>query len=265
MCCGTKARRLCLAQLVQEGFVTVEDNGVVVLHDPYEIYRQTHTEVIPKIEREFQYQACNDKDAVSKEQPIVTVTKVEVIKETQQDHQEPKVSVEKEKKSEIVAAIISTWNEAKPDSYSKIRTVSGKQLEAVGKHLKNLSLKQKDLQMFLKSVCLGISRSDFWSNRVDASGRNFSAVFGYGNPHDVKLKNVENLFMLGQDEGEPQETIDNLDENQKELIKTYKYISFEYEKARNRNNQAEMNKWKQNLESIQSQLTEMNISMEAHS
>jgi len=144
-----------------------------------------------------------------------------------------------------------------------MRTVSGKQLEAVGKHLRNLSLKSSELTSLITSVCKGIERSDFWINKVDQSGRNFSAIFGYGNPHDTKLKNVENLYMLGQDDSEPLQQVDELTDEQKELIKAYKYISFEYEKARNRNNQSDMNKWQQDLDQINQQLQSQNISMEA--
>lgn len=268
MCCGTKARRLCLSQLVQEGFVTVQDDGVVILHDPYDIYQKTHGDIIPEIRKEFstEEECCNHYATVEKNhepQPI-SKTLTEPIVQAEQPKEKNKPATDKDKRAESVAVIIATWNDNKPKSYSKIRTVSGKQLEAVGKHLRNLSLKHSQLPSLIQSVCKGIERSDFWLNKVDQSGRNFSAIFGYGNPHDTKLKNVENLYMLGQDDSEPITQVDELSDEQKELIKAYKYISFEYEKARNRNNQSDMNKWQQDLDQINQQLQSQNISMEAN-
>lgn len=266
MCCGTKARRLCLSQLVQEGFVTVRDDGVVILHDPYDVYRKTNTDTIPEIRREFPTEEeCCKEYFTAKEFLVEEVKSTVAIEEPiQQPKEKTKPPTEKDKKAESVFIIISTWNENKPESYSKIRTVSGKQLEAVGKHLKNLSLKSSELPSLIQSVCKGIERSDFWRNKVDASGRNFSAIFGYGNPHDVKLKNVENLYMLGQDDSEPVREVDILTDEQKELVKTYKYISFEHQKACNRNNQNDINKWQGELDLINQQLQSQNISMEAN-
>lgn len=261
MCCGTKARRLCLSQLVQEGFVTVQEDGVVILHDPYEVYRKTHGEIIPEIRKEFLTEEECCKGYI--EQKHVSSIDIEATPVIEVAKGKDKPASEKDKKTESVAIIISTWNQNKPSSYSKMRTVSGKQLEAVGKHLRNLNLKSSELISLITSVCKGIERSDFWINKVDQSGRNFSAIFGYGNPHDTKLKNVENLYMLGQDDSEPLQQIDELTDEQKELIKVYKYISFEYEKARNRNNQNDMNKWQQDLDQINQQLQSQNISMEA--
>lgn len=261
MCCGTKARRLCLSQLVQEGFVTVQEDGVVILHDPYEVYRKTHGEIIPEIRKEFLTEEECCKGYI--EQKHFSSIDIEATPVIEVAKGKDKPASEKDKKTESVAIIISTWNQNKPSSYSKMRTVSGKQLEAVGKHLRNLNLKSSELISLITSVCKGIERSDFWINKVDQSGRNFSAIFGYGNPHDTKLKNVENLYMLGQDDSEPLQQINELTDEQKELIKVYKYISFEYEKARNRNNQNDMNKWQQDLDQINQQLQSQNISMEA--
>lgn len=269
--------------------MTVQEDGVVILHDPYEVYRSSHGEVITQIKREFkdfepaddsQPSAANvgvasfDGNTTSNDgstdsgeiMPVVVHSgeASEPIDVTNTENEiTPKASKsDNDKKSEIALKIISTWNTFKPNSYSKIRTLSTKQLEAVSKHLKNLSLKQSELVDFLETVCRGIQRSDFWSNKVDQSGRNFSSVFGYGNPHDTKLKNVENLFMLGQDDPDQQDKTDALTDDQKELIKSYKYINFEFQKAKNRNNLIEITKWQENLDSINQQLREQGLFIE---
>lgn len=268
MCCGTKARRLCLAQLVQEGFVTVQEDGVVIMHDPYAVFRATHKDFIPKIKKEFAFQeVAGNSDAAQplnlEETSFKPVEPAVVQEKPASTSQKDKAALDKERRAERVQLIIGTWNENKPSSYSKMRTLSAKQFEAVGKHLKNLDLKYADLVLLIKSVCIGLTRSDFWSNKIDTTGRNFSAVFGYGNPHDTKLKNIENLYMLGQDDSESIEEVTEMTDEQKDLIKSYKYISFQYEKAKNRNNHSEMQKWHSDLDCIHEQLQQQNISIEA--
>lgn len=260
MRCGTKARRLCLAQLVQEGFVTVEEDGVVILHDPYEVFRKTHDELIPEIKKQFDDEYPEDRAVTIN---VIRESVPEPHTEKPKTEKKEKIQPEKDNKLETSATIIGTWNESKPASYSKMRTLSAKQLEAVSKHLKNLSLKKSDLTSFIQSVCKGLAKSDFWSNKVDTSGRNFSAVFGYGNPHDTKLKNVENLYMLGQEDSQEIVEVTEWTDEQRELIKTYRYVSFQFEKAKNRNNHEELSKWQKDLDFINQQLQEHQISMEA--
>lgn len=258
MRCATKARRSCLAQLVEEGFVTVEDNGTVTMHDPYAAYKNIIDEFIPTVKFEFGY---TDQD----ELPVNVVALPIEQKLDQPASSSKKEMLKKEEpvRPQTVASIIQCWNSHKPESYSKIRTLSSKQLEAINKHLKNLGQKQSDVCDLIEYVCKGIERSDFWSNKIDQSGRNFSAVFGYGNPHDTKLKNVENLFILGQDDSEATNKSDTLNQEQKDLIRTYKYISFEYEKARNRNNEADIKRWQEELDTINQQLQSNNVFIES--
>lgn len=268
MGCCTKARRNCLIQLVEEGFVSVQEDGVVVLHDPYEAFQNNSNEdIIPLVKKE--YEVLSDEaelelvDADTQDVENNTATLANDNEEEKfPELNETKPEKQADKKTAFVVDIIQTWNKAKPDSYSKIRTLSGKQLEAVNKHLKNLNLKQSDIVEFLTSICKGIERSDFWSNKVDANGRNFSAVFGYGNPQDVKLKNVENLYILGSDEVEAMPEAQILNDDQKELIKTYRYISFELDKAKNRNKTDDMNTWQEHLDVINQKLAEQNIVIE---
>ncbi|MFZ9315667.1 MAG: hypothetical protein ACO24P_00210 [Candidatus Nanopelagicaceae bacterium] len=248
MACGTKARRNCLSQLVTEGFVTVDDNGVVIVHDPYEAYHKSHDDYIPSVNVEFEV----DEKSISKPEDNIDTHQTQTEKTTANSDPQPKKSI-------LITDIIDSWNEFKPKSYSKIRTVSAKQLEAVNKHLKNLNHKNTQVSEFIRHVCKGIERSDFWSNKIDQSGRNFSAVFGYGNPQDVKLKNVENLYILGQEDADHVISTVKLNDDDQELVDAYTFISFEYKKARNRNNIADIEKWQAELEEVKQRLQEQNI------
>lgn len=279
--------------------MTVQEDGIVILHDPYKVYRKTHDETITQIKKEFRdfdsmsgLNGCSsdkkiaviDDGAPSSEEVSASFEELNasfeevfvengahylessdenVLQKTKQFNKTNKSLAEKDKRADIAPGIISTWNTCKPDSYAKIRTLSAKQLEAINKHLRNLSLKQSELIVFLETVCKGIYRSDFWSTKVHQSGRNFSSVFGYGNPHDTKLKNVENLYMLGQEDLGQDMGEGVLTDDQKELLKSYKYINFEFQKARNRNNQNEITKWQENLDAINQQLEQQGISIES--
>lgn len=258
MCCATKARRSCLTQLVDEGFVTVEDNGTVTMHDPYAAYMDVRDEIIPQIKLDFDY---NEQQDFSEKTKLVAEELQESVNiETASDQRVKKTQANK---LEMVTSIIECWNTCKPKSYSKIRTLSAKQLEAVNKHLKNLGEKQSYVCDLIQGVCKGIQRSDFWSNKIDHSGRTFSAVFGYGNPQDIKLKNVENLFILGQDDPDVTLRLDSFLQEDEDLIRIHKYISFEYEKACNRNNDTDIERWKGELDSINDQLNNNHIFAES--
>jgi hypothetical protein len=258
MACCTKARRNCLAQLIEAGFVSVDDDGVVTVHDPYIVYSQKYGDIIPRVKFEFDY--------IDPDSEVITPVEVEPEpvsdNESKEQKTENKKESEKVKKSDTIIAIIETWNENKPSSYSKIRTLSTKQLEAINKHIKNLGFSQAEISEFILLVCSGLKRSDFWSNKIDQSGRNLSSVFGYGNPQDTKLRNIESLVTLGQDEIVPVAEIPTMDDESRELIRTHQYATFEYEKAKNRNNQVDITKWQKHLDHINQQLESQNISIE---
>ena len=258
LACCTTSRRNCLAQLIQEGFVSIDDNGVVTMHDPYIVYQQVVDEKIPAIRFEFGY------DEDDEFEPIKELVEETVTLETIGDAIEKPQSKEKPKKAEMSADIIEAWNTCKPEGYSKMRTLSGKQLEAVAKHLKNLSQKPAEVKEFICAVCAGLNKSDFWSKKVDQTGRNFSAVFGYGNPQDTKLKNVEILFASGQDDVIVEPQAAQLTYEEKELMNTYDYISLELQKAKQRDNKNEIFKWQNHLDQVNQKLQKLNISLESN-
>ena len=227
------------------------------MHDPYVVYKQVADETIPAIKFEFTY----EEDIEQSNEVKIVPEYVETLEDKTGTEKKSQMK-ERSKNSEMPAAIIDAWNTCKPEGYSKMRTLSGKQLEAVSKHLKNLNQKPDDIKDFICAVCSGLKKSDFWSKKVDQSGRNFSAVFGYGNPQDTKLKNVEILFTSGQDDVTIEPESVQLTYEEKELMKTYDYISLELQKARQRNNQAEIAKWQNHLDQVNQQLQHHNISLE---
>lgn len=259
MGCCTTSRRNCLAQLIQEGFVSIDEKGVVTMHDPYVAFQQVSEETIPAIKFEFGYDEDEDQYREVEQFDPRSIT----IESTAEEKPSPKLK-DKPKKADMSPDIIEAWNTCKPEGYSKMRTLSGKQLEAVAKHLKNLNHKSSEVREFICAVCAGLKKSDFWSKKVDQTGRNFSAVFGYGNPQDTKLKNVEILFASGQDDVIVQSQTTQLTYEEKELMKTYDYISLELQKARQRNNRDEIAKWENHLEQVNQKLQQLNISLESN-
>lgn len=211
MNCGTSSRRRSLIQLVDEGFVSLSADGkVVTMHDPVKIYKKQRQEIADEICKE-----CSKlRDEPEVIQPLIVETQnVEVKKESMDERQ----------------AIIDAWNSCKPASYSKIRVLSTKQKECVRKHLNNLGLTKDNINDFICSVCRGLNRSEFWIRQLDEKSKNFNAVFGYGNPNDTKMKNVENLYIAGEDIPQNLETIPTIvyTDKQQELIDQIKSIEYQ--------------------------------------
>ena len=199
--CGTKARRNCLSQLVTEGFISISDNGVVIMNDPYLVYNETRKRIIDEIREDWQEEIQVPARGESSETLFSTITVEKSIDNEISKLTTPKTSTKPstKTKSESVQVIIESWNQCKPETYSSMRTVSAKQQECIAKHMKNLGLSSDNTKDFICSVCQGLKRSDFWIKRVDQSGRNFNAVFGYGSPQDTKMKNIENLYSAGNE------------------------------------------------------------------
>ena len=178
--CGVKSRRNCLSQLVEEGFISISADGkVVTMYDPVEVYEKQRKTMADEI--------CKECSELRGETEKVQFKVIETPKK-------------QENKNTVTDAeqIIEAWNSCKPESYSKIRVLSAKQKECIYKHLNNLGLEKSSIKQFICAVCKGLERSDFWINKVDSRTKNFSAVFGYGNPNDIKMKNIENLFLDGE-------------------------------------------------------------------
>lgn len=212
MGCGTKNRRECLAQLEEEGFISISADGkTVTMHDPVNAYESSRRFVADEI-----CQECNK----LRGEPI---EKIELVKAVVNDTVKPK-----ETSSEKLV-IIEAWNACKPDSFSKIRVLSTKQKECANKHLKNLGLEKKELAEFICAVCRGLQASNFWTRTVDKSSMNFNSVFGYGSPNDTKMKNVENLYLAGDllEENIAQEKPVEYSQKQQELIDSIKALDYQ--------------------------------------
>ena len=195
---GATSRRRSLVLLAEEGFITISSGGgTVTMHDPCKVYEKQRQAMADELCRE-----CSELKGETKE------IKSEIVEEPK-----PKVA---NKTIDEKQVIIDAWNSCKPDSYAKIRVLSVKQRECINKHLRNLGLTKDDINEFICSVCRGIERSDFWSKKVDVRTRNFNAVFGYGNPNDTKMKNIENLYLDGDPEQVPAEEKPPICESQHE-------------------------------------------------
>ena len=213
--CGPSARRRSLQVLVEEGFVSVSKDGrVITMHDPEALLQKTKKEQMGFVARE-------------NEQAQTTL----------ELEQKPAKPLEPE--FNFSEKIVEAWNECKPLSFAKIRSVSVKQKQCVESHLKNLGLQKKDVKQFICSVCRGLSASEFWVKTVNTQTRTFKAVFGYGSPTDVKMKNVEDLYNDGDPSAEPKEPLETHEytPEQKALLEEIEVHNYEIDKNYNREEQ----------------------------
>lgn len=263
--CKTKARRNCILQLVTEGYVSVSPSGIVVMHDPYEVYSHNNY-----IDSELKTIAVKEKVAkVVETIPEIIeepkATKADQIMKDLLEIQEkiaPTENKTKSKKSIVpkIELIIEAWNECKPQSYSSLRSISIKQQECITKHMKNLGLDETQTKDFICKVCSGLLKSNFWTNQVRQETRNFRAVFGYGAPLDKKMKNIEDLYNAGEDFITPTITIKkSYTLDQQELIDAYRYSKMNYENSSLREDLNEQSRWLTHLDAIVEQLEEQGI------
>lgn len=264
--CGTKARRNCLSQLVTEGFISISDNGVVIMNDPYLVYNETRKRIIDEIREEWQEEIEIPERGESNNQLFSTIALEKGI-----DDEINKISIAKEKpkpkakpKPESIQIIIDSWNQCKPETYSSMRTVSTKQKECISKHMSNLGLSSENTKDFICSVCEGLKKSDFWSKRVDQSGRNFNSVFGYGSPQDTKMKNIENLYSAGN-EATPvlkEKVPVKYNKEQQEIIDAYRFIMMNLNSAKARDDVNETERYNKLLEITLEDIKAANVDME---
>jgi len=268
--CGTKARRHCIAQLVTEGYISVHDDGTVVMHNPYEVYDTKRIEVLNEIRDEWldgqQVAMQPEEDDSAREKALLEKRIDDSLKDFKLEPPVLETQPVKAKATKTTSkdVIVNAWNRCKPDTYSSIRTISTKQQECITRHMKNLGLDVSQTEEFICSVCDGLKKSQFWTQTVYKSGRNFNAVFGYGNPQDTKMKNIENLYSSASEDAEPlQEKITlDMDENQRELVDTYKYIKLNYTNSKTREDIAETERWHAFLVDVIEQLKNANINPE---
>lgn len=250
--CSTTARRRCISQLAEEGFIEVLSDGVVVMRDPYAVFDDTRKEILDSLREEWD----DNLDLITASEVVVTNRNAVIVEKKIDKHIEkiqketkskPKPAAKKpEKKSD---EIIDAWNNCKPETYSTVRVISERQRMSIKTHMANLGLSPGETWDFICSVCKGLKKSQWWSKTVDQSGRNFNAVFGYGQPQDKKLRNIENLYSAGHEElpeitPEIKKTY-NLD--QQELIDAYKFSTMNFENARRREDANEQEHWQKHI------------------
>ena len=209
--CGPSARRRSLQVLVEEGFISVSRDGrIITMHDPEVLYQKARKQRIEFI--------CKEQDLLnSKPEPV----------------KQPAVKAEPE--FDLSQEIIDAWNSCKPVSFARIRVLSAKQKQCIQSHLRNLGLTKTDVNQFICSVCRGLAASEFWIKTVNEKTRTFNAVFGYGNPNDTKMKNVEALYSDGDPSAEPKEPLEQhqYTPEQKALLEELEVHKYEIDIAYN--------------------------------
>lgn len=209
--CGPSARRRSLQVLVEEGFVSLSKDGrILTMHDPEVLYQKAR-----KQQMKFM---CDEQSQLA--------MKTELIKQ-------PAEKVEPE--FDLSQEIIDAWNDCKPVSFARIRVLSAKQKQCIQAHLRNLGLDKTDVNQFICAVCRGLASSEFWIKTVNQKTRTFNAVFGYGNPNDTKMKNVEALYSDGDPTAEPKEPLEQQEytPEQKALLEELEVHKYEIDIAYN--------------------------------
>ena len=238
--CGSTARRRSLQVLVEEGLISISRDGhIVTMHDP-----NLATKSVREQQLNFFKAEC------------------ELLKNDSQPKKQPAPKPEPE--FDLSQNIIDAWNDCKPLSFAKIRTLSVKQKQSVEAHLRNLGLPRSEVNQFICSVCRGLSASEFWIKKVDTHSRTFKAVFGYGSPQDIKMKNVEDLYNDGDPSAEPKEPLEKQEytPEQKALLEEIEVHNYEIDKNYNREEQKQRS-IKYRAEAV-AKLKSMGINVEAN-
>ena len=246
--CSTTARRRCIAQLAEEGFIEVLDGGLVVMNDPYVVFDDTRKEILDSLRDEW-----DDNLDLIKQSETVVVNRSSVVVEKKIDKQIAKIQKESKPKAKPAAKkpektpdqIVEAWNSCKPETYSTVRVLSERQRMSIKRHMENLGLPASETWNFICSVCKGLKKSQWWTKTVDQSGRNFNAVFGYGQPQDKKLRNIENLFSAGHEELPEITPVvkKTYSLEQQELIDAFRFSTMNFENARRREESSEQERW----------------------
>lgn len=213
--CGSTARRRSLQVLCDEGLISISKDGhVITMHDPNALIKPIREQQLNFLQREYG-QSQQKPEPVKKPAPKA----------------EPELNLSEE--------IVDAWNNCKPASFAKIRSISAKQKQCVEAHLRNLGIPRADVDKLICSVCRGLASSEFWIKTVNTQTRTFKAVFGYGSPTDVKMKNVEELYNDGDPFGEPKELLEKEEytPEQKALLEEIEVHNYEIDKNYNREEQ----------------------------
>lgn len=143
--------------------------------------------------------------------------------------------------------ILEAWNTCKPQTFSGMRAVSIQQQKCITKHLLNIGLSKDQAAHFICTVCKGLTKNAFWTQQLPKQNRNFKSVFGYGDPNQTKLANIEILYNAGLDEEPTIETKlpapKSYTDEQQEEINTLSYIKLNLQKAKNAQNESEIKRW----------------------
>lgn len=240
-----------MSQLIVEGYISVSDEGTVIMNDPYVVYNNKREEILNEMREEWKEQInlVHEVEDFSKSYNLISLEKnidkqiAPVVDLTSESKIQDTKSKQKKDISPIV--IIESWNRCKPESYSSLRSLSIKQKECIAKHMKNLSLPPSETESFICAVCAGLSRSTFWSKQIDQKGRNFNSVFGYGNPQDVKMKNIENLYHSGSEEEfiPERQSAKSYTIDQQDTIDAYRFVSLNLEQSKARGDTSEIERW----------------------
>lgn len=267
--CGTKARRSCMYQLVTEGYISVEKDGTVVMNDPYQIYNKKRKEVLEEIREEWidSIEEFTGNQEIAETYEIISLEKSidkQIKPAKQEENSQSQKTTRSSNKDINPVVIMQAWNKCKPESYSTLRTLSIKQKECIIKHMKNLGLPLADCENFICSVCLGLSKSHFWSKQIDQKGRNFNSVFGYGNPQDVKMRNIETLYTAGS-EHEPESSYQEKKQytiDQQDTIDAYRFVSLNLEQSKSRGDTPEIERWSKIMEDTLQEIAKYQINLE---
>ena len=201
--------------LCDEGLISISKDGhVITMHDPNALIKPIREQQLNFLQREYG-QSQQKPEPVKKPAPKA----------------EPELNLSEE--------IVDAWNNCKPASFAKIRSISAKQKQCVEAHLRNLGIPRADVDKLICSVCRGLASSEFWIKTVNTQTRTFKAVFGYGSPTDVKMKNVEELYNDGDPSGEPKELLEKEEytPEQKALLEEIEVHNYEIDKNYNREEQ----------------------------
>ena len=192
-------RTRCLGQLIALGFVEqkfTESGVIIVLKDPYIAYERN-------LKQNDNIVVVDEQDA--EKEVLITIQpepKPPATKRNTKPKETAAKSTMKVGTDQDKAALLSSWNKYKPESYKGLYNISDKRWESLFRHMQNLHHDTQDVEGFIKTICRGIPKSEVWGKKMESRYRGFDNLFGTGNVEARKYGNVTECYELGLSDGQ---------------------------------------------------------------
>jgi len=235
--CQTKARKNCLGQLISQGFLEISDEGIAILKDPYIAYSSKKLDSERKI-------LTSRSQIRHIEVSEIALHKEEIVKVEEKPKKTTPVSTVQRPTENDRQRCIDSWNFYKPDTYSSLNSFGNDRWQALVSHMSNLNYDKNDVEGFIKIICKGLNKDDWWVK--ECTNRSYEGIFGSGKVQEKKRGNVQKFYDLGLVNDEAQQVL--LKETKETFNNELANLKYRLDLAKARRNQLEIDKWQAEID-----------------